>query len=244
MNRLRADVPARRGRSARAVSVIADDTIAAMNVNDASGNAAGPALDALAGMVEAALDRFARLDPASPELLQRLDGRELRLRLRGAARGLRLRIGHGRVRPVPDHDGEADLGLSLEPAGLVAWLGTPGTDRGLPSGVRIDGDLELARLLETALRDFDPDWELPFVDVFGATLGPQIARGLGGALAWTRHQAGEFVASGAEYLTEEAQLVTSRSEIDAFVGAVDRLRDDVERLAARVERIDRELPRA
>lgn len=215
-----------------------------MNVDGSSAHATHTALDALAGLVEAALDRFARLDPASPELLQRLDGRELRLRLRGAARGLRLRIGSGRVRPVPDHDGEADLGVSLEPAGLVAWLGKTGADRGLPSGVRIDGDLELARLLETALREFDPDWERPFADVFGAVLGPQIARGLGGALGWARRQAGEFAASGAEYLTEETQLVTSRSEIDAFVEAVDCLRDDVERLAARVGRIDRELPRA
>ncbi len=201
------------------------------------------ALDALAGIVEAALDRLLRLDAGSPDLLQRLEGRELRLRLRGAPRGIRLRIAAGRVRPVPDHDGEADLGLALEPAGLVTWLGTPGADRGLPSGVRIDGDLELARLLENALRDFDPDWEMPFVDVFGHTLGPQIARGLGGALAWARRQAGELAASGAEFLTEEARVITPRSEIDAFGEAVDRLRDDVERLAARVGRIERGLPR-
>jgi ubiquinone biosynthesis protein UbiJ len=202
------------------------------------------ALDALAGVVEAALDRFLRLDPGSTGTLQRLDGRELRLRLRGARRGLRLRIASGRVRPVPDHNGDADLGLALEPAGLVTWLATPGADRGLPSGVRIDGDLELARLLESALRDFDPDWELPFVEVFGGTLGPQIARGFAGALAWARRQAGELAASGAEFLTEEAGVITPRSEIDAFVDAVDRLRDDVERLAARVGRIERGLPRA
>lgn len=218
-------------------------TIAPMNDDASTHNMPQRALDALASVVEAALDRFARLDPAAPALLRQLDGRELRLRLRGAARGLRLRIGNGRVRPVPDHDGEADLGLALEPAGLVAWLGKGGADRGLPGGVRIDGDLELARLLETTLRDCDPDWELPFVDVFGSTLGPQIARGLGTALAWARRQAGELAASGAEFLTEEAHLVTPRSEVDAFVEAVDRLRDDVERLAARVARIDRDLPR-
>lgn len=214
-----------------------------MNDHTPTPDPAQRALDALAGLVEAALDRLVRLDPNGAGLLQDLDGRELRLRLRGAARGLRMRVAHGRVRPVPDHDGEADLGLSLEPAGLVAWLGKPGADRGLPSGVRIDGDLELARVLETALRDFDPDWELPFVSVFGVTLGPQIARGLGGALGWARRQAGEFAASGAEFLTEEARVVATRSEIDEFVAAVDRLRDDVERLATRIDRIDRGFPR-
>ncbi len=201
-------------------------------------------LDALAGLVEAALDRLLRLDPATPAVLQRLDGRELRLRLRGAARGLRLHVAGGRVRPVPDHGGEADLALALEPAAFAAWLATPGAGKGLPSGVRIEGDLDLARLLETALRDFDPDLEQPFVRILGPTFGPQVARGLGEALARARRQAGELAASGAEFLTEEAGLVAPRSAIDAFIDAVDRLRDDVERLAARIGRLERGLPRA
>lgn len=201
--------------------------------------AASPALDLLAGLVERALRRLVRLDPGAAAALQSLHGRELRLRLRGATRGLRLRIGNGGARPIPDHDGEADLGLSVEAPSLLAWLARPAQQRGLPPGVRIDGELELARLLEQALRDFDPDWEQPFVELFGAEAGPQLARGLASAIAWGRHQGREFAASAAEFASEEARLVAARAELESFNAEVDRLRDDVERLAARLDRLGR-----
>lgn len=196
-------------------------------------------LDALAGLVEAALDRVLRLDAGSDPLLARLDGRQIRLALRGARRGLRLRVRDRKVRPVPDDDSPADLSLALEPAALVAWLGRPPAERGLPTGTRIEGDLELARLLERALAGFDPDWQLPFVDLLGPTLGSQVARGFGAALAFAREQAGHLAGSAAEFATEEAGLVATRAGIDDFNAAVDQLRDDVERLAARIARLDR-----
>lgn len=198
-------------------------------------------LDGLAGMVESALTRLLRLDPGSEPLLHDLDGRQFRLRLRGAGRGIRLRVDQGRVRPVPDSDAEADLAIAIEPSALIAWLAKPSDQRGLPSGARIEGDLDLARVLEKAFAGFDPDWELPFVDVFGVTLGPQIARGLAGVFRQTRRMADDLAASAAEFATEEAALVTASAEIDDFNAEVDRLRDDVDRLAARLSRIEREV---
>jgi ubiquinone biosynthesis protein UbiJ len=195
------------------------------------------ALDALAGLIERALDRLLRLDAGSEPLLAQLEGRQLRVALRGAARGVRLRVAGGRVRPVPDDGSEADLGIAMEPAALVAWLGRPSAARGQPAGVRIEGDLELARLLERALAGFDPDWELPFVELFGATAGPQLARGFGGALAWGREQAQGLAGSAADYAVHETRLVASRTELEEFNADVDRLRDDVERLAARIARV-------
>ncbi len=214
--------------------------MAVMSIEADTPASADRVLDALADRVERALVRLARLDPASAATLERLHGRELRLSLRGAVRGLRLRIAEGRVRPVPDAGGEADLALSIEASAVLAWLARPGVDRGLPPGLRIDGELEMARVLEQALRDFDPDWEQPFADLLGTTLGPQFARGLGSALSWARGQAQAFAASSAEFAVEEARLVAARAELDEFNAEVDRLRDDVERLSARIERVGRD----
>jgi ubiquinone biosynthesis protein UbiJ len=208
-----------------------------MTPSDTAADPATRALDALAGLIERALDRLLRLDAGSGELLQQLEGRQLRVALRGAAKGVRLRIAGGRVRPVPDDGSEVDLGIAMEPAALVAWLGRPGAARGLPAGVRIEGDLELARVVERALAGFEPDWELPFVDLFGPTVGPQLARGLGDVLGWGRQQAQALAESAADYGVHEARLVTSRTELEEFNAEVDRLRDDVERLAARLARV-------
>ncbi len=197
-------------------------------------------LDGLAGMVESALARFLRMDPGSEPLLRDLDGRQFRLRLRGAERGIRLRVAQGRVRPVPDSDAEADLAIAIEPAALIAWLAQPAGQRGLPAGARIEGDLDLARVLEKALAGFDPDWELPFVELFGITSGPQVARALAAVFGQGRRMADDVAASAAEFATEEARLVASRSEIEEFNADVDRLRDDVDRLAARLSRLEHE----
>lgn len=196
-------------------------------------------LDAFAGIIEAAMARVLRLDPAGTAALRPLEGRTLRLSLAGAARGLRLRIADARVRPVPDEGGVPDLALSLTPEGIRDWLGRPAAERGLPGGTRIEGDLELARVVERAIRDFDPDLELPFVEALGVTLGPQVARSVAGIAGWARRQAREFAAAGAEFVTEEARLAAARAEVDDFNAGVDTLRDDVERLEARVTRLAR-----
>lgn len=208
-----------------------------MTSSDAGAAGQTQALDAVAGLIERAFDRLLQLDAGAPALLARLQGKSLRVGLRGAGRGVRLAIDDGRIRPVPDAGEPVDLGLAMDPGALLAWLARPGPDRGLPAGVRIDGDLELARLLERALADFDPDWEAPFVSLFGHQAGPQLARGLGAVLAWTRSQAGEFAAGAADYAVDEARLVASRTELEEFNAEVDRLRDDVERLLARTNRL-------
>lgn len=205
----------------------------------AGADAPGQALlDHLAGLIEAALAQLLRLDPGSDPLLARLEGHQLRLALRGAPRGLRLHIAGGRVRPVPDSEQEADLALAVDPDALGQWLARPAEGRrGLPAGIRLSGDLELARTLEQALTGFDPDLGLPLADLFGTSAGPVLARRLAAGLAWARLQARELAASSAEYLTEEAGLVVSRSEIDEFNEQVDQLREDAERLAARITRL-------
>ncbi|RBJ83006.1 SCP2 domain-containing protein, partial [Xanthomonas oryzae pv. oryzae] len=83
----------------------------------------------------------------------------------------------------------------------------------------------------------DPDWQLPFVAVFGEILGVQIASAVGAALQQARCSAVDLAQSAAEFVTEESRDVLPRAELEAFHDDVDELRDDVERLAARVSRL-------
>ena len=103
--------------------------------------------------------------------------------------------------------------------------------------MRVAGDAELARRLQQLAKGFDPDWQQPFVSVFGEGLGVQVANTLRSALQHARQGAIDLAHSAAEFITEESRDVVPRAELDAFHDDVDVLRDDVERLGARVQRL-------
>ncbi|MFS2044667.1 SCP2 domain-containing protein, partial [Stenotrophomonas geniculata] len=94
-----------------------------------------------------------------------------------------------------------------------------------------------ARRLQQLAKGFDPDWQQPFVSVFGEVLGVQVANTLRSALQHARQSAVDLAHSAAEFITEESRDVVPRAELDAFHDDVDVLRDDVERLGARVQRL-------
>jgi ubiquinone biosynthesis protein UbiJ len=103
--------------------------------------------------------------------------------------------------------------------------------------VRVSGDAELARRLQTLAERFDPDWQQPFVSVFGEIAGVQIANAARGALRQLRSAGGNLARNAAEFVTEESRDVVGRAELNAFHDDVDALRDDVERLQAKVDRL-------
>jgi len=208
-------------------------------------------LDALkpaAGRVlEAALNRAVALDPDTRDALRALDGRRVELALRSPPLALQLRVDGDRlvVGPVergnePDLSVRSTLGALL--GQLPALLGAGGDDAPPVGGMRISGDADLARRLQRLAERFDPDWQQPFVAVFGDVVGVQVANGFAGALKQARTLGGEFAGSAAEYVVEESRDVVGRDELAAFHDDVDALRDDFERLSARVARIDGATP--
>ena len=106
--------------------------------------------------------------------------------------------------------------------------------------MRIEGDAELARRLQKLARDFDPDWQLPFVRVFGEIAGVQVAKAFAAGLRQAQVVGRNLAETAAEYVTEESRDVVPRAELDAFHDDVDALRDDVERIAAKIARLRRE----
>jgi len=194
--------------------------------------------------LQIALNRALALDDDTRHAVTALDGRHIDLTLDAPALALRISV-HGEqleVGPV-DHR-EADLAVRSTLAGVLAQLvptrgSTAGRGRNAdPAGrVRVAGDAELARRLQQLARGYDPDWQLPFVRVFGEVIGVQVANALRGALQTARRGASDIAHSAAEFVTEESRDVVPRGELDAFHDDVDVLRDDVDRLAVRVQRL-------
>ena len=194
--------------------------------------------------LEAALDRALALDPETRAALAALDGRSVDLALEAPALALRLTVSGDRlcVGPV-DAGAEADLGVRATLGAVLAQLPRllPGANRGddaPPVGrMRISGDADLARRLQRLAGRFDPDWQQPFVAVFGDIVGVQVANAFAAGLRHARDAGRDLAGTTAEYLTEESRDVVPRAELDAFHDAVDTLRDDAARLAARVARL-------
>ena len=205
--------------------------------------------------LEAALNRAVALDPDTRDALQPLNGRSVVLALDAAENPLAMRLlvdgDRLRVGPV-DAEQTPDLAVRSTLGGVLSFgmqtllpklLGKRDDDEAaVPVGrMRIEGDAELARRLQRLAERFDPDWQQPFIAVFGDVLGVQIANGVAAALRQARVGGQKFAETAAEYLTEESRDVVSRAELDAFHDDVDTLRDDAERLAARIARLKKSI---
>ena len=197
-------------------------------------------LKPLAGRaLEAALNRALALDPDMREALKPLDGRKIALSLEAPALALQIDVVGERLRVGPvESSEEPDLAVRSTLGGLLGQLPFLRKDNATPVGrVRVSGDAELARRLQTLAERFDPDWQQPFVAVFGEIVGVQIANAARGALRQLRSVGGNLAQNAAEFVTEESRDAVGRAELNAFHDDVDALRDDVERLQAKVDRL-------
>lgn len=202
-------------------------------------------LKPLAGKaLEAALNRALALDPDTQDALKPLDGRRIALALEAPALALQITVKEQRLQVGPVEDAsEPDLAVRTTLGGLLGQLpalmgNALRKDNAAPVGrVRVSGDAELARRLQTLAERYDPDWQQPFVAAFGEIIGVQIANAARGALRQLREAGGNLARNTAEFVTEESRDVVGRAELNAFHDDVDALRDDVERLQAKVERL-------
>ena len=196
-------------------------------------------LKPLAGRaLEQALNRVLALDPDTQAAIAKLDQRRIQLALEAPAIALEISVDGDQLRVGPVQDGEADLGIRSTISGALSQLPFFRSSNAAPVGkVRINGDAELARQLQNLAKNFDPDWDKPFAEVFGAVIGPQISKALREAFKQGVVVARKFGQDSVEFLTEESRDVVSAAEQAAFNEDVDDLRDRAERILARFEKL-------
>jgi ubiquinone biosynthesis protein UbiJ len=191
--------------------------------------------------LEAALNRALALDAETQAALRGLDGQRVALTLTSPPLALEVCVDGEALRVGPlDAERQPDLGVRSTLAGLLGQLPMFRRDDAPPIGkLRIEGDAELARRLQQLAQNFDPDWQLPFVRVFGDIAGVQIAKAVAAGLRQAQVAGRNLAETAAEHVTEESRDVVPRAELDAFHDDVDALRDDVERIAAKIARLQR-----
>lgn len=192
--------------------------------------------------LEAALNRALALDADTRAALAGLDGQRVAVTLTSPPLALEVRVDGDALRVGPlDAAHEPDLGVRTTLSGLLGQLPMFRRHDAPPIGkLRIEGDAELARRLQQLAQGFDPDWQLPFVRVFGEIAGVQVAKAVAAGLRQAQVAGRNLAGTAAEYVTEESRDVVSKAELEAFHDDVDALRDDVERIAAKIARLRRE----
>lgn len=192
--------------------------------------------------LELALNRALALDADTRAALRGLDGQRVALQLASPPLALQVEVAGEALRVGPvEATVEPDLGVRTTLAGLLGQLPMFRRDDAPPVGkLRIEGDAELARRLQQLAQRFDPDWQQPFVRMFGEVLGVQVAKAVAAGLKQAQVAGRNLAETAAEYVTEESRDVVPRAELDAFHDDVDALRDDVERIAAKIARLRRE----
>ncbi|MDE2406985.1 MAG: SCP2 sterol-binding domain-containing protein [Xanthomonadaceae bacterium] len=190
--------------------------------------------------LELALNHALALDEDTRDGLRALEGQRVALTLVSPPLALQVRV-EGEVLRVGPVDAEPELGVRATLGGLIQQLPLFRAGNAPPVGkLRIEGDAALAQRLQKLASGFDPDWQLPFVKVFGDVLGVQIAKAVRAALKQVQVAGRNLAEMAAEYVTEESRDVVPKAELDAFHDDVDALRDDVERVAAKIARLRRE----
>jgi ubiquinone biosynthesis protein UbiJ len=153
--------------------------------------------------LETALNRALALDEETRGALKALDGQCVAIALTSPPLALQVRVDGDALRVGPvDADSAPDLGVRTTLAGLLGQLPMFRRDDAPPVGkLRIEGDAELARRLQKLAQGFDPDWQLPFVRVFGDIAGVQIAKALAAALKQAQLAGRNLAETAAEYVT-------------------------------------------
>jgi len=192
--------------------------------------------------LEMALNRALALDTDTRAGLEALNGQRIALTLESPPLALQISVdgSHLRVGPV-DHSNEADLALRSTLGGLLAHLPFMANARGKnspPSArIRLSGDARLAQQLQRLAAGFDPDWQKPFVSVFGEILGVQIARALRVALNHAQELAKYGIQSSVDYLVEESRTVIGKTQWQSHSADVQAVEEQVNQLAARISRL-------
>lgn len=153
------------------------------------------ALKPLAGRaLEIALNQALALDPDTSAALLPLEGRRIQLKVDVPPLAMDIMVGGGRLQVGPASEVlEADLAVRSTLGGLLGQLPFFRRDHATAVGkVKVSGDADLARRLQTLATRFDPDWSLPFTRVFGDVIGVQVANAVRGGLQQARTAAGNW----------------------------------------------------
>ncbi len=188
--------------------------------------------------VEVAAARLLALDPDHARLLEPIAGKVIAVELLPWSGRFWFSPTPDTVLVLADYQGTPDVVLRGTPLGFARMMINVRPETELFQGsVEVEGDMDVARRLQTLLSRLDLDWE----DWLAEIAGKKAANGIKGVLEWHRRSWNTFQLNLGEFLQEETRVLPAPLEAEDLYRRIARLRDDTERLQARVHRLKRRM---
>jgi ubiquinone biosynthesis protein UbiJ len=133
---------------------------------------------------------------------------------------------------------EPDAVISGSPMAFMRMMLSPAAPEILFSGdIRISGNADAAKRLQSLLSQLEIDWEKQSSDLVGRGLSERLFGILRSGKTWARDALSTMHVDVGEYLQEESRHLPSSGEMEVYCAQVDELRADAERLEARLQQL-------
>jgi len=195
----------------------------------------------LMGLAQATINRALRLDPELDRIFSPLAGKCVAVRIEpGPELAFLFAFEHDGIVILDADARAADAELTGSVSALLGLL--PNSNwSAADDGIKVHGDSAVLTELKRALGRLRIDWQEPFAQIFGDTLGQSMTQGLMQMAGSFSRTARSLWLDTAEYLSEESDWLETRTSVNAFCADVDRLRDDTARLEKRLQHFEARL---
>lgn len=188
--------------------------------------------------LDAALNQYLGLDDNVTQFLTPLAGKVIAITLEPFNETLYLCPTADKIQCLESFMGDVDTTIS----GSLIALGLMGLAKNplhsiYTGEVKIDGDMEVGRKLQTLFARLDINLEKKLARYTGETIAHNVGHLFRAGKSWTAEAVKTFKLNASEFLTEETRDLPAKPEADSFYRQVDTLRMDYDRLAAHITRL-------
>lgn len=146
------------------------------------------------------------------------------------------------IQILTEISGAPDVSFRGSPSAFLRASLGPLDDRSArKSGIQIEGDLKIARLVQHLAIALEIDWQRFLSRYLGHRIAGETLGFLGRGQRWALKSFRTLETDLGDYLREETQWVLDRTEMSPFLSEIDTLRADQDRLKKRLERLEHRL---
>jgi len=187
---------------------------------------------------EKALNKFLQMDPETGSRLAPIAGKVISIEFQQLNYLIYFLMQDHDIRLLSDYGNTPDVSLAGAPFDFLRLSrAASGSAALFESGIKVTGDMDVAKQFKKVFAELAIDWEEQLSKVTGDIIAHQIGKFMRSLSIWAKTSADSLRQDVTEYIQEEMRWLPLQLEVQNFFTQVDEVRNDIERLAVRVQRL-------